>query len=305
MQFNAKLLVPLLQTEANDGSLQKKDLRRMRDYPVQFIAFFADLMGILRGQPLQELERKRITYFAAFLCLYDDFLDEATLDDQALWRLYKHPEQFLASNTKEQTAVMLLRELYQIFLARGSFDQIFQKFYQAQLESRQQFTSKHLNREQIRQISFDKGGYALLLSRLLMDHPLDTAEQEAVYQLGAWFQILDDILDIAVDRENGILSLATSVRDVQVLIEDLSRQTREVFASFRALPYPAGLTESVLFLLFLIGTSGKIHLHRLRGLQGSKPRFELDQYTKEEILWRENRFSNYWIGLWYILKDQY
>ena len=69
-QYTKKLLdnflAPIL--KGNDGSLLKKDIRRMHDYPLQFVAFFADIFAKLRNKPLSDTERERITLYASLLC---------------------------------------------------------------------------------------------------------------------------------------------------------------------------------------------------------------------------------------------
>lgn len=289
----------------NDGSLQKKDLRRMKDYPFQFIVFFGDIFSQMFGKKLTDLDRERLTLYAAFLCLYDDFFDEDMLSATQIWNLFENPKYFDAQNTKEQTAQHLLILLFEDLPNQHLFSQYFKKFYDAQLESKSQFQKDNLSKDEIKQISFQKGGFALVLSRLLMDNPLKENELDAVYELGAWFQILDDIVDIHKDRKDKIRTLVTTAQKIEEIATTLQHQTEKSFQMIRSLSYQKSNTENALYQFFMIGSSGWIHLRRLRKLEKKSKAFLLDKYADAEIQWIENRFSNLRIGLFELFTRKY
>lgn len=286
----------------NDGTLQKKDWRRMRDYPWQFNVFFADIFALLRQQPLSEIEREKITLYASSLCLYDDFFDNQELNEEEILNIYLNPHTFQAKNDKEKAFSVLLNRMYELFPPTEKFNEIFRLFYQGQCESKEQLYNQNLTREKLQKISFDKGGYALVLSRLLMDNSLKINELETVYTLGAWYQILDDIVDIATDRKDKINTLATTIQDIQVLKKELAAQQSKAFQMIRALDYPSKAKEQVVFLFFLIGTSGWVHLRQLEKAQAQTGgKFTLATYNETDIKWIENRWSNYPVGLSFLL----
>ncbi len=300
-QFTQDFLQKYQNWQPCDASFQKKDLRRMRDYPLQFIVFFADFFALMRGQALGQVERQRLTTYAALLCLYDDFFDEEMLASDEIWAFYQNPKGFRAQNTKQAICRDLWLELWRIYPRDTYFEEVFRKFHQNQDTSRKQYEGHHLPQSVIQQISFDKGGYALLLSRLLMAPPPDEQEAEAVYQLGAWFQILDDIVDIAKDRREKMATLMTTCQKIEELENILKQQTQIAFEAIKKLNYPTKTKNEALYRFQIIGTSGTVHLKRLKALQGEGS-FRLDEYPEKEIQWIETRWQNYWKGLPILLK---
>lgn len=295
-QFTANLLQKYKHWQPNDGTLKAKDLRRMNDYPLQFIVFFADLFALLRKKPLSLKERTHLTQYAAMLCLYDDFFDEGILSDEAIWQLYQNPADFQPSHTKQAVCRDLLLDLFRSYPKTAHFDEVFWKFHQAQIQSRKQQQDSPLTQQEILKISFDKGGLALLLSRLLMDNPLLTNESDTVYALGAWYQLLDDIVDVAKDYREGVATLLTTSKEVQHIKQALEQQTSHAFEALLALGYDKGILQQVIQYFSIIGTSGWVHLQRLQKLQG-KGRFALENYAEKDIQWVETRLSNYYHGL--------
>ncbi|NJL12041.1 MAG: class 1 isoprenoid biosynthesis enzyme [Microscillaceae bacterium] len=237
--FNAQYLRRYRLWPRPDASFGARELRRMQDYALQFVVFFAEVVSVWRGSPLRDRERERLTAFAAMLCLYDDFFDQPHRSEAEIWAFIAQPEQFRARNAREAVALALWQRLKADLPHPAAFYPAFQEFHQAQVASQAQAGGHHLPRAQIQKISFDKGGQALVLSWLLLDHARLLQEQAAVYQLGAWFQILDDIVDVAKDHAEGIATLVTTAPTLEAVQEDLEAQTRVAFSALQGLPYPA------------------------------------------------------------------
>ncbi|NJO02442.1 MAG: hypothetical protein HC880_12810 [Bacteroidia bacterium] len=304
--FTQALLQPYWQWPNPDESLKKSDLRRMQDYPLQFIVFFAEWWCMLKPRTLTPLERQRLTYYAAFLCLYDDFFDESPLSPEQLRCLVDIPEAFVPTSAKETLAKDLILRLYDCYSPGSAFKTVWDSFYQAQWQSKAQMAGSALSRAEILQISADKGGYALMLSYLLLEDLPQPGEMETCYALGAWFQFLDDVVDIDKDIRNGVRTFINTATDVGELEEGLARQGQLAFSCLRQLPYPLQEKEKVLFRFFIIGMSGWIHLRRLKKLQRrTLNRFLPHQYPPEDIRWVENRPSNIFWGIWNVARRSY
>jgi hypothetical protein len=273
----------------------------MRDYPLQFIVFFAEVWAVLRGQALSETERRRLTLFAGAGCLYDDFFDENQIPTEDVYQIVASPLTYPAQTDKERLCAELLTDLYVLLPERKHFSATFEHFYQAQLASQQQIKNV-LPAEELWKISADKGGYALLLSFWLLDQPTQHGEPEAVYQLGAWFQLLDDLLDIDKDYKKGITTLLTSTSDMRLIARKLQEETQQLFKALRTLPYSATSVRKVIRLFRIIGTSGQIHLRQLLRLQSATQGiFDISKYPSTQIQWVETKTTHLWVGLWYLI----
>jgi hypothetical protein len=282
----------------SDGSLQSRDWRRMRDYPFLFNVYFNSLMAELRQKPLTISEREKITLYAAAGCLYDDFFDDNVLNFSQLREICLFPDHFICQTDKQRAFVILMQNLYRQYPDRQEIMHYFEKFYQSQSQSKAQLQKTALNRTDLLKISFDKGGYAQVLSRFLMDNPLKINELEVVYELGAWYQILDDVVDIATDRQAQIQTLATTAPNVETLENELENQAKKAFGLLRTLDYPKTQKETVIQRFSVIGTAGWVHLQQLKKLQKqSNNQFLLPQYSEKDLEWQEKSPRNVWIAL--------
>jgi hypothetical protein len=290
----------------NDGSLTSRDWRRMRDYPFLFNVYFNSLMADLRQKPLSTTEREKISLYAAAGCLYDDFFDDNYLNINELKQICLFPDTFTCQTDKQRAFVILMQNLYQQCPERELMMAYFAKFYEAQCQSRQQLQDPQLSRASLKQISFAKGGYAQVLSRFLMDNPPLTGELAVVYELGAWYQILDDIVDIAADYAAKIQTLATTVGDLEVLADELHTQAQRAFEMLRNLDYPNPVKEKIIHRFSVIGTAGWVHLTKLKKLQKkTNNQFILSQYSPQEILWVEKDFANIRLAFKFWLSQKY
>jgi hypothetical protein len=290
----------------NDGSLQSRDWRRMRDYPFLFNVYFNSLMAELRQKPLMDTEREKITLYAAAGCLYDDFFDDKSLNFKQLREICLYPDTFTCQNDKQRAFVILMQKLYQQYPEREEVMNYFEQFYEAQCRSQLQLQNSQISRAELQKISFDKGGYAQVLSRFLMDNPFKINELEVVYELGAWYQILDDIVDIAADRQAQIQTLATTAPSVEALENELDSQAQKAFGLLRSLDYLPAQKEKVIHRFSVIGTAGWVHLQRLKKLQKqSNNQFLLPQYPEKAIQWREKSPHNVWVALQFWLYQKY
>lgn len=288
-------------------ALPAKDRRRMRDYPLQFIVFFAEIWAILLQRDLSIKERTRLVLYASSGCLYDDFFDEESVSAETLRLMYLQPNHYEPQNDKERLFVMLMQDLYKTMdntavVLRQGFEDTFLKFWEAQVQSQQQARQASLTQEEIWQISEKKGGYAMLLSRFLLDSTLPTGEAETIFRIGAWFQLLDDTLDIDKDLRNGVRTLVTTATNINSIAQKIRLETHTVTQRIAQLAYPKRAKRQASFRFFILSASGYVHVQRLKRLQRTTGEvFRPDQYAPQAMLWVENRWANLRIALPYLL----
>ncbi len=73
-----------------------------------------------------------------------------------------------------------------------------------------QGNSKGLSRDQIMQVSFDKGGASVLADGYLVAGRLTPSQQRFLFGYGIWLQLADDLQDIPEDLDEGVQTLFTS-----------------------------------------------------------------------------------------------
>ncbi len=305
-RYSQRHLGPYLQPENWDDSVGPKERRRMLDYPMQNVVFFGQVYARLQNRKFQELERARISDFAAFLALYDDLFDETQLSAGQLWALAQDPASFSPRQDKEKVCKELLLRTYQALSIKDSFLAYFHRFFLAQEASRKQRQTEALTWEAIRKLSFDKGGWAMVLFRFLLDPPPSAEEIAACYDLGSWYQILDDIVDIHKDYREGVQTLITRATSVKSMEEELRLRENLAFSKLRSLPYPPRSIQWALRQFFFIGTTGYVHMKHLAKLERQyPPPFDLSRYQESDIQWDESRPEIYWIALGLIGRETY
>lgn len=188
--------------------IQKKDFElRMTQYVQVHSLLDYSLCG-LAGRSISEKELKACVYFCACLPLYDDFFDKNNLSGDEIKALMKAPSNFVPKTPLEGLFIHLLKEVYRNLPNPDLFAQYFEGLYYGQEESKK-LLNPNLSFEEVEKIAFEKGGYSALLFRSILKHPLIEGEEEALYQLGAVGQLLDDLFDLWDDLEEGVNTIAT------------------------------------------------------------------------------------------------
>ena len=133
---------------------------------------------------------------------------------------------------------VLTQELYQHTMDRHPFPEVGRKLIHLTLEAQQESLQQHhddLSIKKLKNITWAKGGYALLLYRSALNRPITPEEWDAVYQLGGLMQLHNDIFDLYRDLHEGIMTLpsqTTSIKDLsQLFIEEIEK----TFALFHRL----------------------------------------------------------------------
>lgn len=162
----------------------------------------------LAGRDISKNELRACVYFCACLPIYDDFFDENNLSASEIKMLMSAPEYFNSKNAVEKLFIFLLKEVYKNLPDQEMFAFYFEKLFYAQEESKR-LLDDSLTTEEVKHIAFEKGGYTALLFRSILSHDLIEGEKEAVYQLGAVGQLMDDVFDLYDDVDEGLNTIAT------------------------------------------------------------------------------------------------
>jgi hypothetical protein len=86
-----------------------------------------------------------------------------------------------------------------------------------------QGSSNGLSRDQIMEVSFDKGGASVLADGYLVAGRLTPSQQRFLFGYGIWLQLADDLQDIPEDLEEGVQTLFTSASSKSELTVALNR----------------------------------------------------------------------------------
>jgi hypothetical protein len=223
----------------SDGSFSPSDVRRIKHYTRYAPLGLAYSFAMLRRRAISERERKLQLYLCALVPMIDDIFDAPDLlpyTPDALLRLMQDPQSRTPVNTRDAVFIHFWQLVYPLLPDSPLFYETLHRAFAAQAASREQ-TQAGISQARLRQLSFDKGGYAALLFRALMEHPLSDEERAVSYLLGAITQFSDDIFDVYEDTHTGVYTLANTQTDMYVLKQQYTDCIRDFCEKSYALTY--------------------------------------------------------------------
>lgn len=239
----------------------------------------------LAGREMSEKELKACVYFCASLPLYDDFFDKNDLSAEEIKALMQAPKDFEPNTPVEGLFIFLLKEVYENLHDSELFAKYFEGLYYGQEESKK-LLNPNLTYEEVEKIAFEKGGYSALLFRSILKHPLIKGEEEALYQLGAVGQLLDDLFDLWDDLEEGINTVVTKFEnDFQPVFDRYMKEVQRLRELFLALDYKASDKHRFIRELMLMVNGGTLcGLHYLELQKQNGGVFDIQKIGRKAMI---------------------
>lgn len=216
--FLKKELEPELEPfrRENEGSLTEAHFKKITSYYAMGVpSILGESLCVLRGFPITLEERLCMSYLGGVSGLLDDLFDESGKSADHLEDFIFSPEELIPATCHEQ----LLKHFYIKGLSYSSKPEEIKKaafeVFKAQQMSLDQKESA--SKEQIKDLTFLKGGNSFIYYRLGLSHELYEMEEKMLYQLGGIMQLGNDIFDVWEDTRDGIATIATSTSNLKVL----------------------------------------------------------------------------------------
>ena len=170
----------------------------------------------LRGYPCKEHEIMAGRYLGAMTPLFDSLFDDKRLTMNDI-------RDAISSQNPDNLIITLLRtfrtHLLENVKNRENVEEKLELVIQSQMQSLEQ-KNPDISIDQVRRITFDKGGFALLLCRSILDHPMKENEEEMILHLGALVQLTNDIFDVLEDHRKSIKTMADGISDFDSLTSE-------------------------------------------------------------------------------------
>ncbi len=257
-------------------------------------------VSTLRGTSWSHNERKACQSLTTLIPFYDDQFDHR--EQYFSW-------QSLLENQKEDDpgpiiiCKFLLAEIIVQIPNRDDFFHILDRIHAAQRSSLDQLGTK-MNRQDLEQITWEKGGSSMLLFRGLWKHPPRPGEQEAWFCLGGLLQLCNDIFDIYRDLQAGISTLATIRRDVRELRQYFTAQIGHMTRAFMELDYPPANKRGLLRKVMFVCGRVFVCLDQLARAQADHGgRLDVEKLDRAHLVCDMERPGNFWNGIRYSLID--
>ncbi len=251
----------------------------------------------LRGYKPSKLEIKHALYLGAFTPIADDLMDGQNITFQEL-----------ATQQDGATADAVLfdylyAKLAPIMAENALFKSYFEKAHLAQNQSLKQLQKAPLSLEQLKEISYNKGGYYTLLYRAVLLNPLLPHEEEAIYHLGAIMQLLNDLFDLHKDYHNHVQTLVTNTRNIKYIREQEVALRNQFLLHFKQLSYAEKNKKRALAAIMAIVTRGNVALDDYEKIQGENPHIDVAAYPRKTLIVDMELPKNVWRNLVYTNKS--
>lgn len=234
-----------------------------------FIPLASNAFTRLRNRTSNLGERERLLLY--FLCsaIFDDFTDKKELSSDDLYQISFHPEEYQPKRIEEKIFLHAHLKLRAYVKNKTLYHSVVTELFQVQKDSANQFNS-FLSEDELKHITFTKGGSSTLLCHFYLDLDASEIEQKCWRQLGVLFQLTDDLLDIYDDLQVGQETLPIRIKDVHVMTDFFEEQMEIMKNLIAKLPFPYKSKEQMVFSIASICSVGWIALHQLSTIQGDQ-----------------------------------
>ncbi|QCY70723.1 hypothetical protein FHG64_15720 [Antarcticibacterium flavum] len=271
---------------SNDGSLGEKEFKKLTAYYALGVpGVLGEALATLRGTPLSLRERLCLTYLGGISGLLDDLFDDPVKEASHLRDFVLHPEEMESQNSHEE----LLLNFYQKGLAFSSYPekikQQAEKVFEAQEKSLYQ-QELSITPGAIDEIICSKGGESFIFYRLCMEHPLEEAEANLLFKLGALMQLGNDIFDIWKDLQEGLTTAATRCRKIEELRTSFDQKLKEIYKLSEKTSYTQKNIQKFLRIITLGLARVYVCLDQFLELQESTPEkfFDANNYSRKQLI---------------------
>ncbi|MDW7656623.1 MAG: hypothetical protein SCM11_05535 [Bacillota bacterium] len=171
--------------------------------------------------------------------------------------------------------------------SRDIFPEIYDSLrliHEAQIESVKQDKDEQLSCDQILRISFFKGGTSVLADAFLVKGTLDIKEMQFAFVYGSFLQLLDDLQDAEVDKNDSHQTLFSSRNDNELIDDEVISLISFMFSANAAVESDTRIMSlmkevisacSLVMVMDAVGRNPKLISHRLYK--------ELESYSKVSL----------------------
>jgi hypothetical protein len=284
-------------------SLSSGEKRRLKHY-FYGGTYLSIIFSALRGRTRSWEEKHRLTNLAALAYFFDDLVDSFRHRDDTgiLWR--DNPEEYgLAADDHRRLALHFLHNIY-LELPKNHlepFKNTMHRVFNVETAGRQQ--SPELARpDEIVHITREKGGYSVLLFRMVHEPLPSLAEEQALLEFGQLIQYCDDIFDVWFDLQNHTRTVATEMvsnGQIAELRAVFTQQNERVRSAFLKIGQPRYRVETALRVVHYITAITLVCLDHYARLQRQHPQMPL--HDRRQMIVDMERWKNRWGAAWYLV----
>jgi len=280
------LNVDILESKrTNDTSLDETDFRKMKDYyGLAVPVMIGESFTLLRGKKMTSKERLALTCLGGLTGLFDDFFDRKDMQVSYIKSLLENPQKMTGNNSNEKLILKLYLKALGNITGTERLTGYSLEIYRAQVLSKRQLHTE-LNKEEIQDITFQKGGFSVLFYRCAFNEVISEPEKELFYKLGGIWQIENDLLDVYKDHQAGIKTLATTERKIENIRTDYIEQVNLLVKLLLQTGYSASCKRKFLDHILLFISIGFVAMDVLeKNEKRTNYIFEPEKYNRKDLI---------------------
>lgn len=267
-----------------NGKLEPTIFKKVTKYQSIQLHFVADNFTKLEGRVNNQSEQKRNLLFFLMSVLYDQIIDENTMNEAELNQLLQNP---VAANPNKFNEIVLAHIHQQLLNEvddKESYLHALHQTHLAQKESKKQFEAM-TPIEEIMDITKRKGGFTLLMCRHYLTTPAHPSIDECWYQLGGLIQMTNDLFDTYKDTQEGINTFANKIKNRATLNDLYHQQVASFNNSIKNLPFSKAQKMEFAIHMSLIPSFGGIAIHQLGKLNTNSDTLpQFDQVNRKALI---------------------
>ncbi|CAL1519525.1 hypothetical protein [Chitinophaga sp. MM2321] len=286
-----------------NGQLDDFTFKKITHRYAVYNPMMCDAFTSLQSRYTNRQERERMLLYFICSVLFDDFSDEQQLTKDELYRISFEPETWQASTIQEKIFLYAHGALADYVSDKNAYRQVTQQLYDAQIASAQQFDPA-ISQDTLHRITFDKGGFAVLLCHFYLDHEAGEAERNCWYQIGTMIQLTNDIYDIHKDLQQGLITLPNSITNAYTFNDFFRQLVAQLKAEIHQLPFPVAAKQQFMISMMGMCSLGQLGIKRLMQLQGNQEKLpDLRIVPRKRLIVDMENPANLWRCVRQVYRD--
>lgn len=231
-----------------------------------------------------------------FICssIFDNFFDREELTDEQIEQITFNSSNYTPANFNERISLDAHLSILKDVHNKEKYLSILHKEYEVQVASRRQF-SKQISDDEIRHITLEKGGNAVLLCSFYLDTPASQHEENCWYKLGNAVQYINDLFDIYRDLQSGLQTLPNRIKNARAFKQEYMALVHSLQQEIKAIAVPQKKKTHLTILLMGICALGIIAIDQLIKIQGNNSELpNLKLLQRKDLIVDMEKTKNLW-----------
>lgn len=257
-----------------------------------YLPMICDAFTQLQGRNTNDKEKERFIHYFICSSLFDDFTDYELISESQLYEISFRQEQYNPLTFDEKIFLSSHQFLRDFVNDKISYDQVSHKLFDAQLLSKKQ-QENSLPQNEIRRVTFEKGGNSVLLCSYYLDFVSDEYTYACWYKIGTLIQLTNDLYDIHKDLQDHIGTLPDQMINAYTFEAFFISIIHEMKTFIRQLPVSRRYQQSFSLSMAGIYAFGLIAIDQLKNIQGTAAQLpDLKKLSRKDLIIDMEKISN-------------